>query len=216
MNWIKRYIHQEYEDYRTNILDAKLGVDKKNREKILSYGSEYFTKILDEQWESQVIKNMVVNLQNFLRDFVTCPETGDNRFIMQPAFYNRNIVEDGSKKKRVLLPRTYGWQDNLQISIDMLFNMQNFITYDEFKTMFYRITGGKIPAESSYLKFRHDIMTNFGPVNKGKKYPPPIKNKNLEEWVFQSPIELFKKTKKGSRNCRKKFHQKKVTLQKNS
>ena len=113
------------------------------------------------------------------------------------------------------MPRTYGWQDNLQINIDMLFNMQNFISYKEFHSMFYCITEGKIPAESSYLRFRHDILNNFGPVNKGKKYPPPIKF-FLEEWVFQSPIELFRKTKKGSKNYRKIFLQNKVTLQKNS
>ena len=106
-------------------------------------------------------------------------------------------MEECSRRKWILVPHTYGWQDNLQISIDMLFNMQNFISYEEFHSMFYRITGGKTPAESSYLKFRHDIMNNFGPVNKGKKYPPPIKNKKLEERVFQSPIELLKKTKKG-------------------
>ena len=27
MNWIKRYVHQEYDDYWTSILDKKLGVD---------------------------------------------------------------------------------------------------------------------------------------------------------------------------------------------
>ena len=70
----------------------KLGVNKNNREKILSYGSEYFTKIIQGQWESQVIKSMIVNLQSFLREFVTKPEAGDNRFITQPAFYNRNIL----------------------------------------------------------------------------------------------------------------------------
>ena len=122
-------------------------------------------KILDEQWESQVIKNMIVNLQNFLRDFVTSPEAGDNWFIMQLAFYNKNIVELGCRRKRVLVPRTYGWQDNLQINIVMLFNMQNFISYEEFHSMFYRITEGNIPAESSYLRFRHDILNNFSPVN---------------------------------------------------
>ena len=56
---------------------------------------------------------------------------------------------------------------------------------------------GKIPAESGYLRFKHDILNNFGPINKGKKYPPPIKNKNVEDWVFQSPTELLKKQKKG-------------------
>ena len=43
----------------------------------------------------------------------------------------------------------------------MLFKMQHFIKYDEFQSMFYRITGGKIPAESSYLKFKHDIMNKL-------------------------------------------------------
>ena len=81
MNWIKRYIHLKYEDFRTEILDKRLGVDKNNRKKILSYGSEYFTKIIEGQWESHVIKSMIVNLQTFLREFVTSPEAGDNRFI---------------------------------------------------------------------------------------------------------------------------------------
>ena len=139
MNWLKRYINLKYEDFWTDILDKKLGVNKNNREMILSYGSEYFTKIIERQWESQVIKSMIANLQTFLREFVTSPEAGDNRFITQPAFYNRNIVEGGNRRKRILIPRTYGWQDNLQINIDMLFNMQNFISYDEFHNMFYGI-----------------------------------------------------------------------------
>ena len=75
--------------------------------------------------------------------------------------------------------------------------MQNFVSYDEFHNMFYGITEGKNPAESSYLRFRHDILSNFGPIDKKKKYPPPIKNKKLEEWVFQSYTELFNKTEKG-------------------
>ena len=79
--------------------------------------------IIQGQWESQVIKNMIVNLQSFLREFVTKPEAGDNRFITQPAFYNKNIVEGGCGRKKILIPRIYGWQDNLQINIDMLFNM---------------------------------------------------------------------------------------------
>ena len=177
MNWLKRYINLHYEDFWTDILDKKLGVNKNNREKILSFGSEYFTKIIQGQWESQVIKNMIVNLQSFLREFVTKPEVGDNCFITQPAFYNRNIVEGGRGRKKFLVPCTYGCQDDLQINIDMLFNMNIFISYDEFYNMFYGITDGKTPAELSYLRFRHGILSNFGPIDKKKKYPPAIKNK---------------------------------------
>ena len=77
MNWLKLHINLQYEDFWTNLLDKKLRVNKNNREKILSFGSEYFTKIIQGQWESQVIKNMIVNLQSFLREFVTKPEAGD-------------------------------------------------------------------------------------------------------------------------------------------
>ena len=73
MNWIKRYIHQEYEDFWTDILDEKLGVDINNREKILSYGSEYFTRILDEPWESQVIKKHGSQPTKFLERLCNLP-----------------------------------------------------------------------------------------------------------------------------------------------
>ena len=45
-NWIKRYIFEKYDDYWTDILDNELGVNIGTRQKILSYGSEYFTSIL--------------------------------------------------------------------------------------------------------------------------------------------------------------------------
>ena len=81
----------------------------------------------------------------------------------------RNWSENFSEKRDGL---TAGWQDNLQINIEMLFNMQNFISYDEFCNMFYGITEGKSPAESSYLRFKHDVLSNFGPVKKRKNIHP--------------------------------------------
>ena len=65
-------------------------------------------------------------------------------------------------------------------------------------------------AESSFLKFKNDIGTIYGKIDTGRKYPPPIKNKKLPTGTFQSPTELFEKTKNVSRNFRWIFRQHKI------
>ena len=76
-------------------------------QKILLFGSEYFTTIIQGQWESNELRNLVAILQEFLREFVTDPELWDNRFSLQPIFYNKNIVGAGKDKKKYLSPTTY-------------------------------------------------------------------------------------------------------------
>ena len=63
---------------------------------------------------------MIQNLQNFLQEFVTNPDSGDNHFIFQLAFHNINIGVKGQKKKNFLTPEYHGWPKNLQISINEL------------------------------------------------------------------------------------------------
>ena len=131
MNWFKRYINNKYEDYWTTILDQHLNVSISNRKKILKYGSEYFTPLI-RSCKFEIIGNMIKNLQAFLREFVTEPEVGDNRFIFQSSFHNKNIREGGLRTKRMLIPTFYGWPSDLQIGVNELFKMQNFINFDEF------------------------------------------------------------------------------------
>ena len=76
LNWIKRYIIDKYNDYWTSLLDEILDVTIDTRHKILSFGSEYFTSIVQGQWESNDLRNLILTLQEFLREFVTSPETG--------------------------------------------------------------------------------------------------------------------------------------------
>ena len=91
-NWIKRYIFHRYDDYWTDILDEVLGVNINNRKNILYYGSEYFNHIIQQDWESDQLRGLILTMQELLREFVTDPETGDNRFITQPVFFNKNIT----------------------------------------------------------------------------------------------------------------------------
>ena len=100
LNWIKRYIKDKYVDFWTSLLDDIFGVTLDTRHKILSYGSEYFTNIIQGHWESNELRNLILTLQEFLREFVTCPKTGDNRFATQPVFYNKNITGVGKGQKK--------------------------------------------------------------------------------------------------------------------
>ena len=96
-------------DFWTNLLDDIFGVTPDTRSKILSYGSEYFTDIIQGHWESNELRNLIQTLQEFLREFVTCPETGDNRFATQPAFYNKNITGLGKGQKKKILDPSEIW-----------------------------------------------------------------------------------------------------------
>ena len=70
--------------------------------------------------------------------------------------------------------------------------MQHFITFEEFKII-YNQQFEREPAESSFLKLKHDVSSNYGPIDRNKKYPPPILKKNVPSWIFQTPLELFEK-----------------------
>ena len=49
LNWIKCYIINKYNDFWADLLDEILGVTINTRHKILLFGSEYFTPIIQGQ-----------------------------------------------------------------------------------------------------------------------------------------------------------------------
>ena len=168
------YFHS-YDDFWIDILDGVLGVNINTRKNILHYGNEYFNHIIQQDWELDQLKELILTMQKLLREFVTDPETGDNRFITQPVFFNRNITCNvKGKKRRFLNPTTYGWPRRFQLSVKNVYNLHKFITFDEFKVIFNQQFRDD-PAESSFLKLKADISSNFGPINKNKRYPPSTK-----------------------------------------
>ena len=90
--------------------------------------------------------------------------------------------------------------------------MNKFISYEEFKTL-NNLQFEGVPAESSFLKFKQDVSSNHGPIDSEKKYPPPIFNKKVPAWIFQTPIAMFEKTKTGSKNYRFVLRQNKTKIQ---
>ena len=78
----------------------------------------------------------------------------------------------GQKKEKCLTPEYYGWPKNIQITVNELYKMQQFIDYKQFKELIRDKRGNIIIAESSYLKFKSDIKSVYGTIPSQKKYPP--------------------------------------------
>ena len=49
--------------------------------------------------------------------------------------------------------------------------MNKFISYEEFKII-YNLQVEGIPAESSFLKFKQDVSSNYGPIDSKKNTLP--------------------------------------------
>ena len=92
----------------------------------------------------------------------------------------------------------YGWPRNFLLSVNRVYKLHKFITYDEFKII-YNQQFSNVPAESSFLKFKADIASNFGPVTKNKKYPPPYQIKMYQNGFFKPPLKCLKKQRGGQK-----------------
>ena len=90
INVFKRYINYKYDDFWTSTLDKLFMVTPPNIISILNYGRKYFTTLI-ANCKYDIFKSMIQNLQNFLLEFVTNLDSGENRFIFQLAFHNINM-----------------------------------------------------------------------------------------------------------------------------
>merc|ERR1712082_502747 len=205
LKWMKRYDSEQYKDFWTNILDEVLKVTPTSREQILKWGSEQFEPTISN-CKSSTIKTLLQCMQELTEKFVTPPETGDNRFIFQPLFQNKNLKyqKQNHKRKRLVTFQQLDFKlpSNTAVTINELYNMEKFISYEEFceKISFIH--------EGGYLALKFHINAIF---KKNSKYPPPIINKSVNEHNIESLTKLFSKKGKGSKKFRKVlFSQKEV------
>ena len=114
-------------------------------------------------------------------------------------FFNRNITCNvKGKKRRFLNSTTYGWPRRFQLSVKNVYNLHKFITFDEFKVIFNQQFRDD-PAESSFLKLKADISSNFGPINKNKRYPPQYQIKTYPNGFFRPLLNCLKKQGGGQK-----------------
>ena len=86
-----RYITLGYDDFWTSLLDMYLGITETTRKKILEWGPEEFNKPI-EKCRNKCLKPIITSMKLLYMKFVAPPEIGDNRFIFQPIFQNKNIT----------------------------------------------------------------------------------------------------------------------------
>merc|ERR1712082_310239 len=90
LSWLRRYAILKYDDHWCNLLDQTLGVTSfDQRKNIFNWGSEFFSKSITVK--SPCISSILDLLSDIQRNWVTNAVKGDNRKLMQPFFFNKNI-----------------------------------------------------------------------------------------------------------------------------
>ena len=124
-----RYICQNYDDFWTSILDQILNVDKNTRKKILKWGPKEFNRPIEKC--NRFIKPLLVSMKLLYIRFITPPETGDNRFIFQLVFRNRNLMRIAKGKRVTLLQEDFGVSRKATLSVNECFYSTTFKTHGE-------------------------------------------------------------------------------------
>ena len=111
VSWIKRYAIDRIDDHWADIIDTYFMVTPDTRNTILNFGPERFNKIIKE--DIPVISNLFSAYKTFKHNFPTNPDTLDNSWLNQCAFYNTNITrkQPNTKENTFLKPTFYGIPD---------------------------------------------------------------------------------------------------------
>ena len=119
--------------------------------------------------------------------FVTPAEAGDNRFIFQPIFRNKNLMRIAKRKRVTIMQEDFGVNRKATLSVNECYNSITFKTYSELSEI--------IPMnEGAYLLLKRIILANY---SKNGKYSPPLVNKHVPDWNFEDISKLFASKRKG-------------------
>ena len=102
INWMHRYTSLNCNDFWTPLLDTLLAVNPATKPKILEWGSKDFINPMNRcnnHFHKPIIKSITILYEKFQ----TPPESGNNRFIFQPVFRNRNLQIKWKGKLRCFL-----------------------------------------------------------------------------------------------------------------
>ena len=91
--------------------------NKTLEKKFLLWGAEEFNRLI-EKCNNRFMKHLLVSMKLLYTKFVTPPEYGDNRFIFQPVFRNKNFTRIVKGKKRTLLQQDFGVDRKATLSVD--------------------------------------------------------------------------------------------------
>ena len=205
LSWLRRYAIQQIDDHWCDILDIECGItNKSDRIKILGWGAEFFTPIINKKIPG--ISDFLQALQILNRNWVTPKEEKDNRWLHQPIFYNCRIkiskTKGFPKKLKYTTPELLGLNINIKTRslrvIDFL-NNNNLIPNNN--------TGNRIVAHVTGLSQNDFINTHALNKSFKKLFEPGQVFANHIPTLCEQPLhtfaeikDLFKATKRGSKN----------------
>ena len=197
--WMKRYTVEAYQDHWTDILDNCLNITPATRKTILKWGDQKFTPPITK-CKTPFLQHLLKIMQKLYTSHVTDPATGDNTFACQPIFHNSHIQfkKFGDRHQKCFTQEYFGLSPKLQLTVNEVFHLGDFINYDKFKTLCLK-SNSKTPGENSYLALKKHLTSLFG---HNKKYPKPIVNKTQKPGTFSSIYDLFMSKSKKSRKFR--------------
>ena len=197
VSWIKRYSIDKLDDNWADIIDDYFQITPDTRHHIHKYGPERFNKIINAN--IPVISTLFEAYKSFKHQFPTKPETKDNSWLHQNAFYNMSITrkQPNTKEKVALKPTFYGIPDEFHtLSIKDLYPSGSFISNTELNTL----TNTTI-QNLQYLSLKSHIKSHIGP---GRKYDAIAKEiQPQKKSTHSNTADLMTSIKKGSGVYRK-------------
>ena len=138
-----------------------------------------------------------MSMKSLTEKFINSPETGNNRFILQPIFCNRNLQLIRKGKKSCFLPEDFGFVKKSTLTVNICSEGPKFISYDRFEE-----TWGFM-LEGAFLILKKSLREIF--CSRGK-YPTAIINKAAPKWNMEKICKLFNPKLMGSKRFRKILH----------
>ena len=206
VSWIKRYCVDKIDDNWADIIDSFFKITPDTRHTINNFGPERFNKILKA--DIPVISSLFIAYKTFRHNFPTPPNTMDNSWLKQCAFYNMNITRKqiNSTKKIFLTPTFYGIPDKYHtLTLKDLFPQGAFITHVSLN----RLTNSTL-INMQYQNLKSHIKAHIGP---NKKYNAiALEKLPQKRHTYSTASELLQSIKKGSRTYRKIIERNSTTI----
>ena len=206
VSWIKRYCVDKIDDNWADIIDSFFKITPDTRHTINNFGPERFNKIIKA--DIPVISSLFIAYKTFRHNFPTPPNTMDNSWLKQCAFYNMNITRKqiNSTKKIFLTPTFYGIPDKYHtLTLKDLFPQGAFITHVSLN----RLTNSTL-INMQYQNLKSHIKAHIGP---NKKYNAiALEKLPQKRHTYSTASELLQSIKKGSRTYRKIIERNSTTI----
>ena len=153
-----------------------------------------------------------MTLQEFISIFLTKPEYGDNRFICQPLFKNKNLKHQWRNKYIIFQQDYFGLPPHIKLNVNQLYKLNIFISPEEYKRLLLENFNYEINEnDNSYISIKNFLGKIYGNSD-NHKYPPPVLNKTVPYGSNSTILSLFESKYSGSKRYRRIFLIDKIQL----